>query len=427
MKKRISRWPFIRMAFAVLSVICLTTTVNILAARADSLELARAGFAARKQKQFVAAIQYFDAALRQGKFSKEQQGYVVYSRGVSYDALGIHDKALSDFDTAIALMPKFPNSYIYRGLIWNGLHEYDRAIQDFREASRLDPGDPLIYNNLAGAYEGKGDVDRAIDAFNQAIKVQPDSAASYYNRAHAYHEKGSDADAMADYDHAIRLKPDFAEAYGNRAVLYLTLGQSDRAIADFSAAVRLQPTNAGFLTNRANAYLTMERYPEALADFDRAIQIDPGQAAFYLGRGRARLYAGQLAASTTDFLTALRIRPENPYPVIWLHMARTHLGEDDKAEFSANAKEIRRDIWPGPLLDFYLGTADAQQVRDTSLKGPPQTKDNRVCEADFFIGDSDRHAGKSIEARAILQDVTRSCQSHDTVYGAAKAELALLR
>lgn len=53
-----------------------------------------------------------------------------YSRGVSYEARGLRDRALGHFDAAIALLPQFPNSYIYRALIWTHRREFDRARDD---------------------------------------------------------------------------------------------------------------------------------------------------------------------------------------------------------------------------------------------------------------------------------------------------------
>lgn len=125
-------------------------------AAADAFDLAKAGFAAKERRDCLQAIGLFNEAIRQGNFDNERYGFLVYSRGVCYESMGIRDKALADFDTAIALLPRFPNSYIYRGLIWTFEREYDRAIDDFLRARLLSPKDPLIFNNLAGAYEKKG-------------------------------------------------------------------------------------------------------------------------------------------------------------------------------------------------------------------------------------------------------------------------------
>lgn len=395
-------------------------------ANADALATARAGFAAKERRQHVLAVRLFDEALREGGFDRDQQGFVIYSRGVSYEALGVRDKALADFDAAIALLPNFPNSYIYRGLIWADKQEYDRAIDDFLRAGRLSPKDPMVFNNLAGVYEKKGDIDRAIQNYDNALRLKPDYAEAYYNRAHAFVLKQEVERAIADYEQAIWLQPLFADAFANRGVLYLGRGETQKALADFGNAIRIRPDDVVFWSNRANAFLTMANYADALSDFEKALQIDPGNPATYLGRGRARLFSGNLAGSIEDFATAVRLRPSNPYPVIWLHIARVHRGDADNEELAENAAKVKRDLWPTALLDYYLGRASAEQIRVAAQEGPDPESVKRRCEADYFLGEFDFHNGRIAEARALLEGVKTRCRLHDVVYGAAVAELALL-
>ena len=171
-------------------------------AAADAFDLAKAGFAAKERRDCLQAIGLFNEAIRQGNFDNERYGFLVYSRGVCYESMGIRDKALADFDTAIALLPRFPNSYIYRGLIWTFEREYDRAIDDFLRARLLSPKDPLIFNNLAGAYEKKGDLDRAIESYDEAVRLHPGYAEAYYNRGLTYIFLGNNKKGIADLSKA---------------------------------------------------------------------------------------------------------------------------------------------------------------------------------------------------------------------------------
>ncbi len=412
-----------RAAMVTLVVICFSSSALI----ADAFDLARAGFAAKENRNYARAIQFFDQALRSGDFDKEKQGFLIYSRGVSYEGLGIRDKALVDFDAAIALIPNFPNSYIYRGLIWAYERQYDRAIEDFSRARSLSPNDPLIYNNLAGAYEKKGDLDEAIEAYNQALRLQPSYAEAYYNRAAAFLARGEQDRALSDYDQAIWLQPTFADAFGNRGAVRLIRGEFAQAISDFSTAIKLRPRDATFWSNRANAQLTIGDYEKALADFEQALQLDPGSAATYLGRGRARLFAGENLASAEDFKTAIRLRPSNPYPVIWLHIARVHGGINDESEFAENAAKVQRGTWPSHLLDYYIGKLDSNQIREAAQVGFLGERSKRACEAAFFLAESEVHRGEKSTARKKLQTVTDTCKQYDVVYGAALAELKHLR
>ena len=74
-------------------------------AQRDPYKIAQAALLARASNQFPLAIRLFDEALAQGRFEDKQRGLLLYGRGVSYDALGNHDRALADLDAAVALLP----------------------------------------------------------------------------------------------------------------------------------------------------------------------------------------------------------------------------------------------------------------------------------------------------------------------------------
>lgn len=387
-------------------------------------ELVQEGLAAKERRQYPYAIQLFDEALRRGEFAPDQRGFLLYSRGVSYEALGLRDRALGDLDAAIALLPQFPNSYIYRALIWTDRREFDRARDDLMQALRLNPNNALIYNNLGSVHEHKAELDLAIENYGAAIRLDPAYAGALYNRAHAFIGKQDYQAAIVDYDRAIALQKDLADAYSNRGGLYLMQGDAERTIADFSEAIRLRDSDPTFWANRANAYLALGRYKEAISDFDRAQKIDPGNAAFYLGRGRARMYSDAIAAAIEDLQTAVRLRPSNPNPAIWLHIARVHQGYDDRQELEANTARVTRDQWPSAVLDLYLGKVDTRRVRQLAEEGDAPQAARRLCEANFYIGEFLTNNGNTPDGRQVLQTVVAKCRPSDVVFSAASAELA---
>lgn len=395
-------------------------------AQGDPLDLAQAGFVAKDRGNFTLAVKLFDEALQRGIFADKQRGLLLYSRGASYEALGNRDRALSDFDAAIALLPDFPNVYLYRGIVWGDKREYQRALQDFLTAGKLNPNDPVVFNNIGNIYEKLGELDLAVENYGRAIGLRPNYAEAYYNRARTYVVWEDEARAVADYDKAISLQPAYADAYVNRAVAKLSLRDINGALSDLDTAIRLNPRDVSARSNRANVNLAIERYPEALSDFDQALAMDPGNAATYLGRGRAHLFSGTVDDSIGDFKTAVRLRPSNPYPVIWLHIARVHKGESDREEFEENAKAVQREIWPGAMLDRYLGLLDGDQVRVAAQQGTNREKAKRDCEASFFLGELAVHNGQIQQARNALREVTSGCGPAETVYSAAVAEAKLL-
>lgn len=424
MKNSFASWHRCLLTIAVLALtVCFAFPT---AAQRSALDLAQAGFLAKDRHDYGAAIRLFDDALKQGFFDDKQRGFLMYSRGTSYEALGLRDRALADFDAAVALMPDFPHAYLYRGIVFGIKGEHQRALQDFLTASRLDPTDPLVFNNLGNVYERLGDFDRAIENFSRAIGLRIGYAEAYYNRAHTYILKQDKLRALEDYNKAIELQPQFSEAYVNRAVVHLMLRHFKAALEDLDTAIGLNPRDVSALTNRATIKLTLEKYDDALADLSAALQFNPGNAALYLGRGRANLFAGALDNSIADLKTAVRLRPSNPYPAIWLHIARVHKGDDDQEEFAENAKKVAGDSWPFVVLGLYRGTEKPETVRAAALQGPPDERIKKDCEARFFLGEFALHNGQRDQAREALQEVASICGPEEVVYGAAIAEAKLL-
>ena len=420
---RISLLP--RFASTCIGVL-FACTLMISAAHADGREIAQAALLAKARQQCNVAIGLFDQALHQGGFSPKDEGLLLYSRGVCFENLGVLKRSLADLNSAIALVPEFANAYIYRGTVWGELREFDRAIADLEQANRLKPSDPLVFNNLGNAYAGKGEAAKAVENYNRAIEIRTNYAQAYYNRASAYETLHNQSQALADYDEAIRLEPAYSDAYGNRGALKLAQGEIQQGIADFDAAVRLNPRDMHTLMNRANAYLIANRLSDAEKDFSRIIEMDPGNAGAYLGRGRAVLFSDSRSQSIDDLLTAHRLLPTSAYTVLWLHIARTHRGEDDAKEFAENSEKVRRDIWPGALLDLYDGVSAQEQARKTATAGSMQERNERLCDVDFYLGEYAAHHWPRPEARKLLLTAASECKPHQLGYVAAKLELSLL-
>lgn len=389
----------------------------------NAREFAREGFAAKERREYPLAVRLFNEALKQEQSTSEQRGFILYGRGVAYEALGLRDLALGDFDAAIALLPDFPNSYVYRALVWVDRRQFDKARDDLQQALRLNPNSALIHNNLGSIAERKGEIDRAIESYGEAIRLDPKYAQAFYNRAHAYMAKRDYRSAIIDYGRAIDLQRDFADAWSNRGGMYLLLGETDNAIRDFDEAIRLNGFDPIYWSNRASALIALGRYKDALADFDKAQSLDPGRPATYLGRGRARLYANDIPQAIEDLRVAARLRPTSPDAAIWMHIARVHRGDPDREELENNAARVDRDRWPAPVLEFYLGRLDAERVRETAGRGGDADVVRRQCEADFYVGEFFIHAGREAEGRAMLRSVVDRCPAMDLVLAAAKAEL----
>ena len=81
------------------------------------------------------------------------------------------DRAITDFDQAIALNPEYANAYSGRGTAYGKKGDFDRAITDFDQAIAINPEYAVGYEYRGFTYYMKGDLDRAITDFERALEL----------------------------------------------------------------------------------------------------------------------------------------------------------------------------------------------------------------------------------------------------------------
>ncbi|MCZ6701547.1 MAG: tetratricopeptide repeat protein [Ignavibacteria bacterium] len=161
-------------------------------------------------------------------------------KGISYIAKGQYNQAISDFNRALEINPKYAEAYNERGVVYDDKGQYDLAISDYTKAIEINPKLAEVYNNRAFAYYAKGQHDLAISDFNRALEINPKFAIAYNNRGLAYYAKGQYDEAISNYTKAIKINPKYAAAYNNRGFLYFVkLGNNVKGCADFNKVCEL--------------------------------------------------------------------------------------------------------------------------------------------------------------------------------------------
>ncbi len=261
-----------------------------------------------KRGDYQGAISEFNQAINLNP--KYQQAF--NGRGIAYSKLKDYSQALADYDSAIALESDAAKKVYYnRALTYSKLKQYPQAIADYSKVITFNPKNGRAYNNRGTSYKAIREYESAIADYSKAIEINSKDAFAYYNRGLVYYNLKQYPQAIADFDKAISYDPKNAVSYNNRGNIYFALKEYQKAIADLDQAISLDPKYVDGYYNRGNVYKRLKQYPKALADYATAIKIDPGYAAIYNNRAGVYKALKELPKAKADYDTAISLKPDN--------------------------------------------------------------------------------------------------------------------
>jgi lipoprotein NlpI len=312
---------------------------------------------------------------------------------------------------------------------------YTNTVQDNRNNNNIDhAGD-----GNASAVNEERCADPSVDANLRIVACSAliqsdrsstdDLATAYMDRGNAYQDRGEYDRAIQDYGEAIHLKPQFELAIYDRANAYGSKGEYDHAIADYDQVIELAPggDHAYFAYyGRGYAFNAEGEYDRAIKDYDQAIRLNPDSASTFIVRGVANFLRANPALAVTDLRRSSELNPKITYSLLWLHLARTRLGESDSKELIKRSAKADLVGWPGPVLKFYLGRMTVDQMMAAAVNPDVDIEQRHLCDANFFAGEDALLHSHYFAARSQLEKAVNGCPLKNLHRDAAAAELKRL-
>ncbi|QYX79364.1 tetratricopeptide repeat protein [Streptomyces akebiae] len=298
-----------------------------------------------------------------------REAYARALRGRALHRDGAHERAVTEYDQALALDPASVTAWQGRAVARAHTGDYAAAVADLDRADALVPDDVNTLVLRGDYHRLLGDPDAAVADLDRAVALDPVRRSTWASRGAARHAQGRLDEALADLDRALELDGAYVWALLRRARVRRSRGEHERQLADLHHAVALDPDAPLPRCERGDALRGADRDEEALADYDRAIALNPLYASAYGGRGVSHAKLGRHGAALTDLDTALALLPD--YPWALRHRAALHLelGDADKALADAErALELR----PGDaaIADVHTRAAQAVTVARTTAGRP---------------------------------------------------------
>jgi len=388
-------------------------------------------------------------------------------RAVALNQLGRFSEAIPDFDLALADRPDDPYILNQRGLAHVGIGDHTAAADDFQAAIDLDAGYLEVRRNLLKALKASGQTDRigAIEAgeavvdgqtqfglgnyekalayYSQALDLDQDNGYALFERGRAFISLGRFEEAVVEYDTLLAIETDHSEAFFNRGLAYENLDNFPAAIADFTSTITLDPDNLDAYSRRARGYAKLMDYEAAVADYTAILDVHASNTPALRSRGYAAFNLGRFDLTNRDH--ALAVRDEHVsdatriFNAIWSFLAANHMGLDASTELAANMEEISVStnrfmaaqtdvfaVWPGPVSALYLGRIGPDELRAYGVASEFQTKEQRMAEVTFYLGQYYLAQGDIAQARDYFQQTLATGVTSYFEYSGAVAELGRL-
>lgn len=121
--------------------------------------------------------QLFSEQPRRIVLSNEYSATEYSNRGAAYSHMGLYERALRDYNQAVALAPHYALAHTNRGNAFLHLKRFDEALSSHDTAIKLEPLMSLANHNRGVTHSRTKMLEKAIVDFDRAIELEPGAAA----------------------------------------------------------------------------------------------------------------------------------------------------------------------------------------------------------------------------------------------------------
>lgn len=232
---------------------------------------------------FTLALELQETATRYA-FRSDVANYIALSKKNAYaserEYMPFWETALSDLTKAIALAP-LDIYYNKRGIIYVRNKQYEKAIEDFNQAIAYNSQKATYYYNRAIVKKDMKHLLDAIKDFTLAVKCDPTSVSILKARAHCYLVLQEYSNAYKDYAKAYELDTTQTDLLERMSYSLMQLQQWDNALKIINQAININSKKDLYFYRRSEIYFSIENYALALESIEIARKLNPLMEEYY--------------------------------------------------------------------------------------------------------------------------------------------------
>lgn len=315
----------------------------------------------------IGAVTCLEQALAKDKDNARAHFFM----GKAYIKLGIVDKGLAEFRTAVAINPRDADIWYQNGLVYLELKKYDGAGASFRNALKLRPDFSEARLALARMHlEQK----QYAEVKNIAIKLagNKDTAAEGQYllgiTALATNELGQ---ALLDLTKSTRTDPTHAAAWLALVDVYIRMNQHDKVRDALVSAVKGDEKSFDAAYRLGELDFDAKNYAEAVSSLALAVSAQPDHYGARYKLAYAQYRAGEHQQAANHAQAAVKLQPKNYAPLALQASIVNRQGKTGQAiDLIKQAMLLEKNsaVLYTTLGSFYADNSLFDQARETLEK-----------------------------------------------------------
>ena len=247
----------------------------------DAWEWSNKGSSLSSLARYEDAISCYDKALK----LDPRYALAWSNKGGSLHNLGRNEEAIRCYDKALKLDPRNAVAWSNKGVSLGNLGRPEEAIRCYDEALELDPGNAATWTNKGNSLDSLGRPEEAIRCYDKALELDPHNATAWTNKGLSLHNPGHYEEEICCYDKALKLDPHCTVAWYDKGNSLGNLGRDEDAILCYDKALELDPRSAAAWTNKGACLNSLGCHEEAICCCDKALELDPRYALAWDNKG----------------------------------------------------------------------------------------------------------------------------------------------
>ena len=166
------------------------------------------------------------------------------NRGLAYNNMGLHEKALKDLDKALEINPQSIITLNNKGIVLSRIGRFEESIVFFNKALDLNPFDAESWNNKGASLSDLDRYQKAIDCFMKSIELNPKYSSVHLNIGLVLRKMRKHRESITYFDSALEIDPTNAIFWYNKGKALQRIGDFHGAINCFKKVLIFAPKNS---------------------------------------------------------------------------------------------------------------------------------------------------------------------------------------